>query len=164
MSSSTFLAAIVARQMKFSSGAFGPGPRTEGLRKHIEKELDEIREDPTDVTEWIDVTILGMDGAWRCLASQFPWMTEDEVGKMVADALQYKIGVNEERAWPDWRKVGQDAPIEHKKGDDVSRETPGPAPEVCPTCGGTGRHHVYHVGAVAQTTCPRCGGTGYDTR
>jgi hypothetical protein len=34
--------------------------------KHIKKELDdEIAHDPLDLGEWIDVIILGLDGAWR---------------------------------------------------------------------------------------------------
>lgn len=39
--------------------------RAEGIVKHIEKELGEIRKDPTDVVEWVDVAFLAFDGARR---------------------------------------------------------------------------------------------------
>lgn len=53
------------RQREWSEKTFGPGPRTKGILDHIRKELVEIEADPSDVKEWIDVTILALDGAWR---------------------------------------------------------------------------------------------------
>jgi hypothetical protein len=54
------------RQKCFSLSAFGPGPRTTGVVDHIRKELAEIRAvEGKDLMEWIDVVILGCDGAMR---------------------------------------------------------------------------------------------------
>lgn len=50
-------------QKEWSWATFGSGYRTEGVLKHIESELMEIREAPKDVTEWCDVVILALDGA-----------------------------------------------------------------------------------------------------
>lgn len=55
----------LAGQRRWSEATFGPGPRTLGITAHIRKELQEIEDDPTDLTEWIDVAILALDGAWR---------------------------------------------------------------------------------------------------
>lgn len=96
----------VARQKQFSERTFGPGHRTEGILRHIEKEMQEIREAPQDIKEWIDIIILGMDGAWR--AGFDP--------QAVAKALEEKQRVNRERTWPDWRKFTKDQPIEHIRG------------------------------------------------
>ena len=43
--------------------------RTEGLIAHVEKELKEIKEQPTSVEEWCDVVILGFCGALRAAAN-----------------------------------------------------------------------------------------------
>lgn len=60
---------MLSEQIDWSLRTFGQGMRTEGNCRHIEKELAEIREDPTDLEEWIDVAMLAFDGAWRCGAS-----------------------------------------------------------------------------------------------
>jgi hypothetical protein len=59
------LVEYIGRQIEWSSRTFGPGPRTAGLLAHIRSELNEIEAEPADVTEWIDVIILAIDGAWR---------------------------------------------------------------------------------------------------
>lgn len=59
------LAEYLERQQVWSEQTFGPGQRTGGITKHIEKEINEVRENPRDLTEWIDVMILAMDGYWR---------------------------------------------------------------------------------------------------
>ncbi len=59
------LGAVLASQMEWSKRTFGNGRRTIGITKHIEKELAEIRDNPEDLSEWIDVIILAMDGYWR---------------------------------------------------------------------------------------------------
>jgi len=76
-------------QRYWSAMTFGHGLRTMGLIKHIQEELDEIRADPTDVYEWIDVVILALDGAWRA------GYTAEEV----VDALVKKQQVNFQRKW-----------------------------------------------------------------
>lgn len=53
------------RQRCWSEQTFGPGLRTIGITEHIKKELQEIRDKPEDLSEWIDVIILAMDGYWR---------------------------------------------------------------------------------------------------
>lgn len=96
----------LARQRAFSERTFGPGRRTNGLVKHIQKELAEIQDDPGDLMEWIDVAILAFDGAWRTGAEP----------QEIVDALVGKQERNEQRQWPDWRGVSEDEPIEHVRG------------------------------------------------
>lgn len=93
------------RQRAFSEKAFGPGTRTKGVLAHIRKELNEIEAAPEDVSEWIDVVLLALDGAWRA------GFTSAEI----AAALEAKQGKNERRTWPDWRTASEDAPIEHSR-------------------------------------------------
>jgi hypothetical protein len=91
------------RQRDFSERTFGPGQRTAGVVDHIRKELREIEANPDDLSEWIDVIILGFDGAWR--AGYTP--TE------IVAALEAKQAKNEGRQWPDWRTAPHDKAIEH---------------------------------------------------
>lgn len=94
------------RQIAWSEKTFGPGTRHKGVVDHIRKELVEIEEDPSDLMEWIDVIILGIDGAWRSGA------TAEEI----ADALFRKQKKNESRNWPDWRTAPEDQAICHIRG------------------------------------------------
>lgn len=96
-------AAHLRRQRDFSERTFGPGRRTKGVIDHIRKELDEIEADPMDVTEWIDVVILALDGAWRHGAEP----------QQIIDTLIAKQTRNEARSWPDWRTLTEDQAIEH---------------------------------------------------
>ena len=94
------------RQIAASKRNFGPDTgdaRLLGVVKHIEKELGEIRQEPRDITEWIDVIILGFDGAWR--AGYTP--------EQIVSALIAKQTLNESRQWPDWRTAPAGEPIEH---------------------------------------------------
>lgn len=93
------------RQAAWSRDTFGPGPRTKGVIDHITKELAEIAADPTDLTEWIDVVILALDGAWR--AGGTP---EEIIATLVA-----KQAKNEARSWPDHRLASEDVAIEHER-------------------------------------------------
>lgn len=98
------LVAHIHRQMLWSARTFGPGPRTKGITDHIKKELDvEIAADPTDLAEWIDIVILGLDGAWR--AGHSP--------AEIVYMLEAKQLTNEQRRWPDWRTADTDLAIEH---------------------------------------------------
>lgn len=97
------LTAMLQTQMEWSEATFGPGARLDGLLAHIRKELDEIAADPTDVTEWIDVVILALDGAWR----------SGHTPEQVVAALQDKYRINREREWPDWRTAEPGMPVEH---------------------------------------------------
>ena len=96
----------LARQKDFSENTFGPGNRTEGVVKHISKELIEVMEtNGTDLMEWIDIVILACDGAMRA------GFTPQEI----SDAWEMKQTINEGRKWPDWRTHPHNAPIEHIK-------------------------------------------------
>ncbi len=97
------LVAHLRRQRIFSLATFGPGPRANGVFDHIRKELIEIEAQPGDPTEWIDVVMLALDGAWR--AGLEP--------DAIALALATKLTRNELRTWPDWRTAAPDTPIEH---------------------------------------------------
>ena len=93
----------LTRQREFSERTFGPGARTAGVIDHIRKELREIEDKPQDLSEWIDVVILALDGAWR--AGYSP--------EEIVTALIAKQNKNETRQWPDWRTTSTDKAIEH---------------------------------------------------
>ena len=99
------LLAHLQRQREWSGQTFGPGARTAGVIDHIRKELREIEADPADISEWIDVTILALDGAWRA-----GYQPQD-----IIDALVAKQTKNEGRVWPDWRTAPVDQAIEHER-------------------------------------------------
>lgn len=96
------------RQRQFSLNTFGPGQRTSGVCDHIRKELLEIEAAPNDLSEWIDVVILALDGAWRTGATP----------QQIAEALLSKQHRNERRTWPDWRTADPNKAIEHVRGGD----------------------------------------------
>lgn len=100
------------RQRAFSLRTFGPGQRTEGMLDHIRKELREIEADPSDLTEWVDVILLALDGAWRA-----GWEPED-----IANAIRNKQDKNERRNWPDWRTADPNRAIEHIRVERASSE------------------------------------------
>lgn len=95
----------IEQQMKWSAETFGPsevrGPL--GPLDHIKKEVGEVEADPHDLEEWIDVIILGIDGAWRSGHSP------QEIADMLAD----KFRRNRSRNWPDWRGSDPTVAIEH---------------------------------------------------
>lgn len=91
------------RQRTWSERTFGPGCRTYGVMDHIRKELKEIENDPLELSEWIDIVLLALDGAWR--AGHTP--------EEIASALAAKQIKNEGRSWPDWRTLRHDVAIEH---------------------------------------------------
>ena len=101
-------AAHLARQAAWSEQTFGPGARTAGVTDHIRKELAEIEADPADSQEWIDVVILGLDGAWRSGLTP-----EQIIAGIVA-----KQAKNEGRVWPDWRTADPNKAIEHDRSHD----------------------------------------------
>lgn len=93
------------RQREFSARTFGPGQRTSGVVDHIRKELVEIEAEPTDLSEWIDVVLLALDGAWR----------HGGTPESIAATLAAKQAKNEARIWPDWRTAAPDKAICHVK-------------------------------------------------
>lgn len=86
-------AAHLTRQREFSERTFGPGSRVAGVLDHIRKELDEVRAEPDDLSEWADLVILAFDGALRQGADP----------QAILDAIEAKQSRNEAREWPDWR-------------------------------------------------------------
>jgi len=97
------LALHIYKQREFSEKTFGPGQRTDGVIDHIKKELKEIKAQPTDLEEWIDVVMLALDGAWR--AGHSP--------EEIATQLENKLIKNMCRQWPDWRTAEPGKAIEH---------------------------------------------------
>lgn len=113
-------AAYVRAQKEWSERTFGPGTREKGVIDHIRKELKEVANAATPaekLAEWIDIIILGIDGAWRTGA------TSEEV----AEALSAKQAKNFARVWPDWRTMSEDQAIEHDRSAEVvaHRHSPG---------------------------------------
>lgn len=101
-------AAHIEGQRAFSLKTFGPGARTKGVLNHIREELDEIEKTPDDITEWADVIILALDGAWR--AGFEP--------QQIIDAVIAKQRMNEGRVWPNWQDFPEDQPINHDRSND----------------------------------------------
>lgn len=97
----TCLNGLLANQKKWSKKTFGPGKRTLGLIKHIEKELAEIILKPDDLSEWIDVIILALDGYWRHGGK--PWE--------IIKRIRKKQNVNFSRKYP--KPVSENEPSEH---------------------------------------------------
>lgn len=97
--------------MEWSLRTFGPGMRTNGITKHIEKELAEIRANPLDLLEWVDVIILGLDGAWRCM--YYGHRRKLYVLENVFHAMHSKAYTNKVlRNWPE-PQPDVDEPVEH---------------------------------------------------
>lgn len=134
----TDLIAHLTRQGAFGRATFGPGPRTEGVLKHIESEIEEVRRAAAEgdldelVKEWTDIAILGLDGliravrareeafnAQRMLSLARPYITHDEVARIAVDNIVGKQAKNEMRDWPDWRGKSEDQPIEHDRSQGV---------------------------------------------
>lgn len=104
--------AHLRRQRDWSGKTFGPSKRTKGVLDHIRKELAEIEAKPDDLSEWIDVVILALDGAWRHGGSP----------QDIIDALEAKQRKNEARVWPDWRALPEDRAIEHDRSEEPVAE------------------------------------------
>lgn len=102
------LEAHLKRQAEFSARTFGPGARVDGVTDHIAKELKEVRDSGGDLKEWVDVIILGFDGALRSGATP----------AQVIEAIVAKQTKNESRTWPDWRTAEPGKAIEHDRTHD----------------------------------------------
>jgi hypothetical protein len=100
------------RQQQFSAKTFGPGKRVQGVTDHIAKELIEVRESDGDLSEWIDVVILGLDGALRSATPE-----------QIVAALIAKQAKNEARRWPDWRTADPNKAIEHDRSHDTPADS-----------------------------------------
>ena len=101
------LVAHIYRQREFSERTFGPGKHSKGVVDHIRKELTEIEAAPDDLSEWVDVILLALDGAWR----------HGHSPEEIAFGIAAKQAKNEARKWPDWRTMSPDKAIEHHRHD-----------------------------------------------
>lgn len=104
------LVAHLRRQAEFSERTFGPGGRVAAICDHVGKELIEVQQSGGALAEWIDVIILGLDGAWRSGATP----------EQIVSAIEAKQAKNEGRRWPDWRGADPDKAIEHDRSDEVA--------------------------------------------
>lgn len=86
------------KQKEWSSKVFGPGRRTLGIIKHIKAELEELERDPS-LSEWVDVVLLALDGAWRS-ANYDP----DSVVEMLVLKQRMNMGRK-------WNRVSEDEPL-----------------------------------------------------
>jgi hypothetical protein len=98
--------AFVERHRGWSFATFGSGRQTTGLTRHIEKELDEIRANPDDLSEWVDVMMLALDG----------YLRHGGTVETVLKDLQAKQDVNFGRQWIANRE--EDLPVEHDRSLD----------------------------------------------
>lgn len=93
----------IERMKKFSEQTFGPGARHAGVCEHIRSELKEIEAEPHALTEWCDVILLALDGAWR----------QGFSAQEIAQGIEAKQSRNEKRTWPDYRNYREGEAIEH---------------------------------------------------
>lgn len=98
------LTKYLERQKEWSIKTFGNGKRTLGIIRHIEKELKEVEAKPNDLTEWIDVIILALDGYWRHGGNT----------EIIMNILQAKQDNNFTRVYP--FPKSEDEPSEHIRG------------------------------------------------
>lgn len=109
------LVSHLRRQQAFSFRTFGPpgeGQKPEGVIAHIEKEIrDELKRDPTNLREWVDLNILAFDGAMKA-----GYSPEQIVRTLVA-----KQSRNERRTWPDWRTMPRERAIEHVRTEEEAK-------------------------------------------
>lgn len=95
----------INKQRDWSRETFGPGARTKGVIAHIREELDEVLENPGDISEWCDLLILVLDGATRA----------GHTSAEIIMGYHEKISINMARSWPDWRMFSEDEPINHNR-------------------------------------------------
>lgn len=103
------------RQIAWSRETFGPALRTKGIIEHIGKELSEIERKPHDLSEWVDVITMALDGFWRhggTAAGLFPALLANQQKNMA-------------RSWPDWRTMSEDSAIEHDRSKDAALKLEG---------------------------------------
>src|SRR5690242_2810902 len=87
---------------RWSYRTFGEGYKLEKICKHIEAELVEVRQTPTDLYEWVDLILLALDGALRVAKSPMA----------VLVAIYKKHQINVDRRWDN---TGLDHPSFHKE-------------------------------------------------
>jgi uncharacterized Zn finger protein (UPF0148 family) len=111
------LTVFLARYIQWSTRTFGAGRRTLGILKHIEKEIAEVKAKPEDLTEWIDITILAIDGYWRHGGNP----------ETILSDLTAKAEKNYKRVYP--MPTSEDEPSEHIWENEPSESGQGEADE-----------------------------------
>jgi hypothetical protein len=116
----------LTRQIVFSKGTFGINNRLNGLLDHISKELIEIKTEIDNCqnksgqekisNEFVDVVILALDGLWRSVQLEYPYLRTDDIANISASYIFDKQNKNENRVWPDWRTTDSNKAIEHVRG------------------------------------------------
>jgi len=101
MSSNMGFISFLNRRWAWSKNTFGTGKRTLGIIKHIKKELEEVEANPDDLTEWVDVINLAIDGYTR---------HGGKSNKLLTD-LFAKLKICESRTYP--FPASEDEPSEH---------------------------------------------------
>jgi len=99
----------INRQKRWSKQTFGDTPRTEGVLRHIEKEIQEVRDAPQDCEEWVDIIILALDGAWRAGFTPYE----------ICQTMLRKQAKNMKRTY---LKTPDDVPSEHIGDDEDDTE------------------------------------------
>lgn len=94
---------FIDEKYEWSKKTFGEGYRVDALIAHIQKELEEIQKSPKDISEWIDVILLALDGASRAGFS----------GAQIVSEIFKKQTINQSRQWPDHKSIPEGQPIEH---------------------------------------------------
>lgn len=105
MSATNNLLTLIVEAKEWSEQTFGPGDRLQGIIAHIKEELKEVEEHPDDVSEWADIIILALDGAWR----------SGHTPEEIVAGLNAKYAKNRARTWPDWRTADPTKPINHDR-------------------------------------------------
>lgn len=95
--------------LSFNFTTFGPGMKTEGILRHLEKEIDEIRRAPDDIVEWADAFILLAAGAQR----------RGFTLTQIVRTMEAKMRVNRARSWPPISEQSDDEPVLHVKGPET---------------------------------------------
>jgi predicted house-cleaning noncanonical NTP pyrophosphatase (MazG superfamily) len=98
----------IREHREWSMNTFGPNDHLEGLLKHIQEEIQEIREAKSrqeQLMEIIDIIILSIDAAWRI---GFP---PDEIVSVLIE----KQNINRTRKYP--RITDESQPTRHIKSE-----------------------------------------------
>lgn len=80
----------IENQRTWSEATFGRGDRAAAILSHIECEVKEVRQCPSDLEEWVDIILLSIDGARR----------QGYTGVEIVSAILEKQGINKRRSWP----------------------------------------------------------------
>lgn len=93
---------FVKRKMDHSRATW-PSQTLFGVLAHARKEVEEIEDNISDCIEWVDLILLGIDGACRT------GLTPEQLGIQ----LERKLAINLQRAWP--KPSTPDSPGEHDR-------------------------------------------------